>query len=170
MIWSILCWKIKRITITVCVFGWVTITAYLLCLYILFQCVINNEPEWTEAYCGSYSSYWALRGSFTLNQPGKVYSHVLRFNPWKINRSKVPRKHLALAHCKNVPQDQITFRKAWTGVSGIYKITFLPFISQSLPLLPPVGGRTKGQSWFRSVPQLCWEKIGKEHVYLFWIV
>jgi hypothetical protein len=37
------------------------------------------------------------------------------------------KKHKALAHCRDVPNNILSFRQAWKGVSGIYKITFLPF-------------------------------------------
>ncbi len=54
-----------------------------------------------------------------------IYNQVLKFKSWpKIMRYK---KDKAVAHCKNVPVNLTAFRKNWLGVSGIYKITFLPF-------------------------------------------
>lgn len=62
---------------------------------------------------------------FVVKEPGKVYRHIIRYMSWpKIERFK---KHKALAHCKDVPNSIGSFRQAWKGVSGIYKITFLPF-------------------------------------------
>ena len=59
---------------------------------------------------------------FVIKEPGKVYRHVIRYMSWpKIERFK---KHKALAHCKDVPNSILSFRQAWKGVSGIYKITF----------------------------------------------
>lgn len=56
---------------------------------------------------------------------GKLYHHILRYTSWPhIQRFK---KHKAVAHCTNVPDNLACFRRTWNGVSGIYKITFLPF-------------------------------------------
>jgi group I intron endonuclease len=44
------------------------------------------------------------------------WPHIVRF-----------KKHKAVAHCNNVPNNLAAFRNTWKGVSGIYKITFLPF-------------------------------------------
>lgn len=63
--------------------------------------------------------------SFIIKEPGNVYRHIVRYMNWpKIERFK---KHKALAHCKDVPNSILSFRQVWKGVSGIYKITFLPF-------------------------------------------
>lgn len=60
---------------------------------------------------------------FVATDPKKLYSHVLRYMSWPhIVRDK---KHKAVAHCHNVPNELTKFRN--TRVSGIYKITFLPF-------------------------------------------
>lgn len=62
---------------------------------------------------------------FTNSEPGKLYRHILRFMPWPhVERNK---KHGAKGHCGNVPLGITSFRRSWNGVSGIYKITFLPF-------------------------------------------
>ena len=60
-----------------------------------------------------------------LKEPGNMYRHIIRYISWPyIERFK---KHKALAHCGDVPKNILSFRKAWKRVSGIYKITFLPF-------------------------------------------
>lgn len=57
--------------------------------------------------------------------PGRLYLHIIRFMNWShIKRFK---KHKAVAHCKDIPNNLTAFRQQWKGVSGIYKITFLPF-------------------------------------------
>lgn len=62
---------------------------------------------------------------FASDDPGKLYRHVTRFISWlHIQRFK---KHRAVAHCSDVPNQLTAFRRIWKGVSGIYKITFLPF-------------------------------------------
>lgn len=71
----------------------------------------------------AYLLYLLFSGSAT--EAGWLYRHILKYKSWpKIVRTK---KHKAVAHCANVPRDIITFRNTWKGVSGIYKITFLPF-------------------------------------------
>jgi len=58
-------------------------------------------------------------------EPGNLYRHIIRYMAWpQIERFK---KHKALAHCRDVANNILSFRQAWKGVSGIYKITFLPF-------------------------------------------
>lgn len=68
---------------------------------------------------------------FTKLDPRKVYHHVLRFSPWGVKRSETPTKHTVPVgsefHCKDVNKGQLAFRNHWKGISGIYKITFLPF-------------------------------------------
>lgn len=60
-----------------------------------------------------------------MSEAGKMYRHIIKFMSWAgIQRFK---KHKAIAHCGNVPNDLLAFRTKWKGVSGIYKITFLPF-------------------------------------------
>jgi group I intron endonuclease len=60
-----------------------------------------------------------------MTDPGKVYRDVIRFTSWPhIQRVK---RHKAVDHCSDVPNRLTTFRRKWNGVSGIYKITFLPF-------------------------------------------
>lgn len=62
---------------------------------------------------------------FAIDDPGKLYRHVIRFMSWPhIQRSK---KHQSVAHCSDVPNQLTAFRRTWKGVTGIYKITFLPF-------------------------------------------
>lgn len=62
---------------------------------------------------------------FAVSEAGKMYRHIINYMPWtSILRNK---KHKAIAHCANVPNDLVGFRTKWKGVSGIYKITFLPF-------------------------------------------
>lgn len=57
--------------------------------------------------------------------PEKLYSHVLRFKSWpKISKYK---KHKAIDHCRDVPNNLTQFRNKWKGKSGIYKITYLPY-------------------------------------------
>lgn len=63
--------------------------------------------------------------SFSLRGARSLYNRTLRFKSWpKINRFK---KHRAVDHCKDLVNDLLLFRNKWKGVSGIYKITFLPF-------------------------------------------
>lgn len=60
-----------------------------------------------------------------MSEAGKMYRHIIKFMSWAgVQRFK---KHKAIAHCGNVPNDLLAFRTKWRGVSGIYKITFLPF-------------------------------------------
>jgi group I intron endonuclease len=60
---------------------------------------------------------------FVVTEPGKIYQ--IRFIGWPfIQRFK---KHKALDHCSDVPNNLTAFRGKWKRVSGIYKITFLPF-------------------------------------------
>ena len=62
---------------------------------------------------------------FSSTNAGKQYRHILKYMNWPhIVRFK---KHKAVAHCNNVPNNLAAFRNTWKGVSGIYKITFLPF-------------------------------------------
>jgi group I intron endonuclease len=62
---------------------------------------------------------------FLSTDPGKLYQHILKYTPWpSVKRYK---KHKAVAHCQDVSNEILKFQKAWTGVSGIYKITFLSF-------------------------------------------
>ena len=37
------------------------------------------------------------------------------------------KKHISVDHCREVPNNILSFRNKWNGISGIYKITFLPF-------------------------------------------
>jgi group I intron endonuclease len=54
-----------------------------------------------------------------------LYRHIIKFKSWQnIVRYK---KHKGISHCNDIPKNITTFRNAWLGVSGIYKITFLPF-------------------------------------------
>lgn len=74
----------------------------------------------------SVSCYCALAGlPFIATDPGKLYQHIIRFTSWP--QLQLFKKHRALAHCNNVPDNLTDFRRKWKGVSGIYKITFLPF-------------------------------------------
>jgi len=34
---------------------------------------------------------------------------------------------MSVDHCRDIPNNILSFRNKWNGVSGIYKITFLPF-------------------------------------------
>ena len=34
---------------------------------------------------------------------------------------------MSVDHCRDMPNNILSFRNKWNGVSGIYKITFLPF-------------------------------------------
>jgi hypothetical protein len=34
---------------------------------------------------------------------------------------------MSVDHCRDVPNNILSFRNKWNGVSGIYKITFLLF-------------------------------------------
>jgi len=62
---------------------------------------------------------------FVSQNPGKLYRHILKFMSWPhIVKYK---KYKGLSHCKNVPDNITAFRNTWNGISGIYKITFLPF-------------------------------------------
>ena len=72
------------------------------------------------------SNYEVLAGlPFVITDPGKLYRHIIRFKSWpSITRYK---KHKAEANCNDVPNNIVLFRNTWNGVSGIYKITFLPF-------------------------------------------
>lgn len=56
---------------------------------------------------------------------GKVYRQILKHLSWPhVIRTK---KHRSVDHCQEVSNNILSFRKKWNGVSGIYKITFLPF-------------------------------------------
>ena len=56
---------------------------------------------------------------------GKAYRHILKHMSWPhIVRVK---KHMSVDHCRDIPNNILSFRNKWNGVSGIYKITFLPF-------------------------------------------
>lgn len=62
---------------------------------------------------------------FGIAETGKLYSHIIRFKSWPfINLFK---KHKSIDHCSDVPSNITSFYNKWWGVSGIYKITFLPF-------------------------------------------
>jgi len=62
---------------------------------------------------------------FVVTFPGRLYQHILRFLNWShIQRFK---KHKAVAHCNDIPNSLTAFRRQWKEVSGIYKITFIPF-------------------------------------------
>jgi len=62
---------------------------------------------------------------FSFAEAGKLYSHIIRFKSWpSINRFK---KHKSVDHCPIVLGNIASFYGKWWGVSGIYKITFLPF-------------------------------------------
>lgn len=62
---------------------------------------------------------------FNKNNPAKLYTFVINNMPWdSLVRFK---KHVAIDHCKDLINDRLTFQKKWWGISGIYKITFLPF-------------------------------------------
>lgn len=62
---------------------------------------------------------------FSQSEAGRLYRHILKYTSWKkIVRTK---KHKAVSHCANVPRDIAAFRNTWKRISGIYKITFLPF-------------------------------------------
>lgn len=53
-----------------------------------------------------------------------IFEFVILNKLWpKVKRFK---KHVAIDHCRSFELDQTAFRKKWFGVSGIYKITFLP--------------------------------------------
>lgn len=63
-------------------------------------------------------------GVLSIN-PGNLYRHILKYKSWKdVKRFK---KHKAVDHCGDVPNNLTSFRKRCNGKSGIYKITFLPF-------------------------------------------
>lgn len=76
---------------------------------------------------GSVSDqHWSLTllPIFSLNSV-ELYRHVIKYTPWPyIERFK---KHKAVVHCANVPENLTTLRAKLKGVSGIYKITFLPY-------------------------------------------
>lgn len=62
---------------------------------------------------------------FFIKNPGNLYRHVIKFKSWpNILRFK---KHKGISHCKDIPKNITLFRKDWLGISGIYKITYLPF-------------------------------------------
>lgn len=64
-------------------------------------------------------------GPFGLTKRVELFQHILRFKSWpNIARNK---KHKAVSTCRDVPNNLSSFRKTWKDVSGIYKITFLPF-------------------------------------------
>jgi len=65
---------------------------------------------------------------FIAANPSQLYQHVLRFTSWpRVKRIQRFKKHKAVDHCKDVPTNLTPFRRKWNEVSGIYKITFLPF-------------------------------------------
>ena len=56
---------------------------------------------------------------------GLAYRQIIKHKSWPhIVRTK---KHRSVDHCQDVPNNILSFRNKWNGVSGIYKITFLPF-------------------------------------------
>ena len=52
------------------------------------------------------------------------------------------KKHISTDHCRDIPNNILSFKNKWNRVSGIYKITFLPFrlftYYGSSPLSPTV--------------------------------
>lgn len=79
----------------------------------------------SQLFCIVDPDYYMAFVPFCCSDPGRLYNHVLRFKSWPL--VVWFKKHRAVAHCRDVPKDQVTFRNTWKGVSGIYKITFLPF-------------------------------------------
>lgn len=69
--------------------------------------------------------FYTMNYYFIATQPSKLYRHVLRYISWPYKERF--KKHKAVSHCKNVPDNIVSFRKKWNNSSGIYKITFLPF-------------------------------------------
>ena len=62
---------------------------------------------------------------FNRANPAKLYRFVIDNMPWSnLMRFK---KHTAVDHCRDLVKDRLSFQKKWWGVSGIYKMTFLPF-------------------------------------------
>jgi group I intron endonuclease len=58
-------------------------------------------------------------------EASKAYRHILKYMSWPyIVRAK---KHISVDHCRDIPNNILSFRNKWNGISGIYKITFLPF-------------------------------------------
>lgn len=72
-----------------------------------------------------HDCYYLVAIPFVISEPGKLFRHIIKFTNWpSVVRFK---KHKALDHCKDVPNNLVAFRNKWKGISGIYKITFLPF-------------------------------------------
>ena len=67
----------------------------------------------------------SLSSTFSKFNPGKLYQFIISTMRWPgINLFK---KHVLVDHCHNFDRDRLAFQKKWWGVSGVYKITFLPF-------------------------------------------
>jgi len=72
-----------------------------------------------------FDSYATAVLPFVSHNPGKLYHHIFKFMSWpNIVRYK---KHKGISHCSDIPKNITAFRKTWLGISGINKITFLPF-------------------------------------------
>lgn len=78
--------------------------------------------------------------NFNIKNKGKNYSFIKKcINDDKINLFKFIlgngswsyverfKKHRYIEHCKNFGKDHLLFQKKWNKVSGIYKITYLPY-------------------------------------------
>ena len=75
-----------------------------------------------------YSSVILMGVSFIAANHSQLYQHILSFTSWpRVKRIQRVKKHKAVDHCKDVPTNLSAFRRKWNKVSGIYKITFLPF-------------------------------------------
>lgn len=63
---------------------------------------------------------------YKLSKEGhKLVNSVLKNTSWPfIEKGK---KHTYIEHCKNFLEDHNVYRKKWMNISGIYKITFLPY-------------------------------------------
>lgn len=91
------------------------------------NCIFNTELlsssiSFTSQVYTNFDSGGVLYASV---YTGIAYRHVLKYRSWpKIVRAK---KHKSVDHCRDIPTNILNFQKKWKGVSGIYKITFLPF-------------------------------------------
>lgn len=62
---------------------------------------------------------------FLISHPGRLYRFVLNKTFWP--SLKKNKKHTSIDHCKNFSLNHNLFQKKWWGISGIYKLTFLPY-------------------------------------------
>lgn len=63
--------------------------------------------------------------AFSSLEAVKLYNFIIKYKSWPY--IVIFKKHKAVSHCCDVPNNILSLQKNWKKVSGIYKITFLPF-------------------------------------------